>query len=1040
MAIPDWLTFSQLSGSGDTIITVTASSSVLERLANFIVSGNTKAVTGTAIQNAYEIADNTILYRTSSHTILTPSTERFGERIVSNTYDTSKDLGTMVFDFPLTELTFDNYNVPSLAIAWNNQYFGSFANKTDLTDIYLPNSVVGINHSSFKTCTNLTGITLGDGVMVAGDNAFEQCWLSGLTLTQKSTFYLGDNAFLDAAMLSSITLAGGGGISGKNTSSGSTTIPNSFSGISALGTIYVPADVSSTTIHGKPLTSSWTTDRTTVEESNRGNFWLSQCSLVFDNSGKTYTNGGSSSSATASIVVHSDTNWELSKEAGSSWITVSPTSGASGTTTVTIDATPRTATASWFPSIPVRTDRLVFTNGSKVKYCRVTQYIPSVVYYNAPSVSSSIGITPGVNINKTFSTHFNTSTHRGYYELHGTYTQINAGVFSNTGYTGIELCQGLKLIKTDAFSGSTSLNRITAHTCDYVTLEPGAFNGLPAVGNLYYPPGAGPNFAHWLEALGPGWNGYETASVGSDSGTLTVTPSTFSFPYTGGSQVFTITSQANWVINTPHTSSGISYSVSATSGITGQYTVTLTVNENEDMSAKSQTFIISNGGNLVNCTINQAASTVNRIRVSPTSLSFDASSNTVTSQTITVTSNNPYRFSVVDDSGVGIQLKPSGGSWQPASNVSGPSGTTTYNVRSSANSYYVFPLHSQLVMTDTTDSSITAHVDITKATRNTVPVKIKYKSTNGQIIVPASGAFYAKSGNNLAHVVSNTYQNGWGEWELDVCTVDVWTSAFTSSSTISEIVLEAPVERVNGYAFTECPNLTAVTLNNVDFIGAAFGKSGVKQATVSNTSIAGRLTKNAFETCSALTSVTLTGNIEIGSYAFMDCDIRSLYIPSGVTFTEDSTNVFARNRNLSSVTLQPGGSNKIIPVYAFMGTPLTDVTIPQGYTGVSAYAFGSCSQLTAITLSSTVRSVGSYGGYDFRPLCSSSPLKIINCYATTAPNIGTTSSRNPGVWYFYGTDANNGVLHYPSGSNYSTWMANETGCLGTYNWTSVGDL
>lgn len=509
MATPDWLSFSQLSGHGDTVITITASSYVglIERISSFNVSGITKHVTVGVVQGPYTLEDNVIIYKTSSHQTTTPSQARFAEHIVSNTYDAVNDIGTMVFDAPLTELTFDNYYVPSMAANWRNQYFGSFANNTDLTAIYLPNSIVGINNASFSGCSNLTTIALGDGVMVAGNKSFESCWFSSLTLTQKATMYCGSNAFLDAAMLSEITLLGGGGISGLDTSSGQQTVPNSFSGISAIGTIYIPADVSFTDIHGKPLTSTWTIDRSTVEESTRGNFWLNHCSLVFDSSGRT-SDDGFSSAGTVSLEVHSDSDWEVRVESGSTWITLSQTSGTSGTTFVTVDALSRSATTYWFPSIPVRTDRLVFTNGSKVKYCRVTQYIPSVVYYRAPS-----SISPGINVNKTFRSSYNSSTRRGYYEFNGTLTQINSGVFSNSGYTAIELCQGLKKIKAGAFSASSSLSAITVHTSDYIELEEGALTGLPSTGRLYYPPGAAANFAHWLTALGSGWTGYDTASL-----------------------------------------------------------------------------------------------------------------------------------------------------------------------------------------------------------------------------------------------------------------------------------------------------------------------------------------------------------------------------------------------------------------------------------------------------------------------------------------------------------------------------------------------
>lgn len=64
MAIPDWLSLSQVSGSGDTVITITASTNeqLAERLGSLVISGNTKSVTVPVSQGYYDPADEYLTF------------------------------------------------------------------------------------------------------------------------------------------------------------------------------------------------------------------------------------------------------------------------------------------------------------------------------------------------------------------------------------------------------------------------------------------------------------------------------------------------------------------------------------------------------------------------------------------------------------------------------------------------------------------------------------------------------------------------------------------------------------------------------------------------------------------------------------------------------------------------------------------------------------------------------------------------------------------------------------------------------------------
>ena len=92
------------------------------------------------------------------------------------------------------------------------------------------------------------------------------------------------------------------------------------------------------------------------------------------------------------------------------------------------------------------------------------------------------------------------------------------------------------------------------------------------------------------------------------------------------------------------------------------------------------------------------------------------------------------------------------------------------------------------------------------------------------------------------------------------------------------------------------------------------------------------------------------------------------------------------------------------------------ITIPEGVVGIMAYAFHKTTA-TTVNLPSTITDIGVYS-------LESSVITTMNCYATTCPTV------KPNTWLFV---YNNGTLHYPTGSNYSSFTI-------PGSWTKVGDL
>lgn len=94
----------------------------------------------------------------------------------------------------------------------------------------------------------------------------------------------------------------------------------------------------------------------------------------------------------------------------------------------------------------------------------------------------------------------------------------------------------------------------------------------------------------------------------------------------------------------------------------------------------------------------------------------------------------------------------------------------------------------------------------------------------------------------------------------------------------------------------------------------------------------------------------------------------------------------------------------------------TTITIPEGVVGISSYAFH-YTIATTVNLPSTITNVGGYS-------LESSQITTMNCYATACPTV------NSRAFYFVN---NSGTLHYPAGSDYSSFTIPNT-------WTKVGDL
>ena len=131
----------------------------------------------------------------------------------------------------------------------------------------------------------------------------------------------------------------------------------------------------------------------------------------------------------------------------------------------------------------------------------------------------------------------------------------------------------------------------------------------------------------------------------------------------------------------------------------------------------------------------------------------------------------------------------------------------------------------------------------------------------------------------------------------------------------------------------------------------------------------------------------------------------------GTTYSVTSirSSAFYRCSELTSVTI--GSSVKSIGDYAFYYcSDLKSVKIPNSVTSIGYYAFDGCSGLTSVTIGSGMKSIGSYA------FGRCSKLTDVYCYAENVRNAESNA--------FYDSPVNYATLHVPVGS-LDTYKAKE---------------
>lgn len=196
----------------------------------------------------------------------------------------------------------------------------------------------------------------------------------------------------------------------------------------------------------------------------------------------------------------------------------------------------------------------------------------------------------------------------------------------------------------------------------------------------------------------------------------------------------------------------------------------------------------------------------------------------------------------------------------------------------------------------------------------------------------------------------------------------IGTGAFTSCYSLKNVTLPANLTAIAEKMFYYCYALESIELpQGLKTIGAsAFYSAGLTSITIPSTVTT--IGKEAFSGSTSggkLTSVTFersltdtTSLASIGADAFKYQALLSIEIPKSVTTFGDR--MFYNCKSLTTVSFENGTNIAKIPASAFAGCEsLTAITLPSSVTTIGSSAFNGCKALTEITIPAGVTLIDS---------------------------------------------------------------------------------
>ena len=232
----------------------------------------------------------------------------------------------------------------------------------------------------------------------------------------------------------------------------------------------------------------------------------------------------------------------------------------------------------------------------------------------------------------------------------------------------------------------------------------------------------------------------------------------------------------------------------------------------------------------------------------------------------------------------------------------------------------------------------------------------------------------------------------WNGMTAYVCQDDAHKSLteVTIPSTVEYDGQTYTVDRIAGYAFSDCKSLTKVTLpNTITNIGTEAFVRCESLDSISIPNSVARIENDAFHDCSSLKSVVLPTSMEyLGHGAFYGCtSLPSITIPAGLTYIDSYT--FSYCNALNNVNIPSNITSIGYEAFSHCSS-LKSISLPDGLTKIEGWSFYDCDSLLSITLPSSVTYLEGYVFYHCNRLDSltiSTNVKTIDKYAFNSTSI-----------------------------------------------------
>ena len=201
-------------------------------------------------------------------------------------------------------------------------------------------------------------------------------------------------------------------------------------------------------------------------------------------------------------------------------------------------------------------------------------------------------------------------------------------------------------------------------------------------------------------------------------------------------------------------------------------------------------------------------------------------------------------------------------------------------------------------------------------------------------------------------------------------------NALKYCSNVSSVTLPSTVKKIGNYAFCGCSALKDISITkNIETIGAS-AFSGCSSITAVDISSLTEIASCTFYGCSSLTSVVIPDTTKkIGDYAFVDCSgLTEVTLPISAEYNiggASNGGSFYTCKNVQKITYTVGDGSIFDPEEDIYGytlpdaarEALTSVIYEEGISAIPRNALKYCSNVSSVTLPSTVKKIGNYAFY-----------------------------------------------------------------------------